>query len=140
MEHLTDFVRSAPQVFEFMQGVKVPAEVDFGNPRYQDCRFLGICRINYFNRAFSLLPSCCPNRVQGYIRRWEKTGVELVFPKENISPATLERHFGSGWFTIMDAYELSADIAQRLGIPGFTFLPGRYPVREAGGNLCIIFA
>lgn len=118
----------------------MPAEIDFGNPRHQDCRFLGICRINFHNRAFNLMPSCCPNRAQGYLRRWEETGLELVLPVENMSPATLERHFGSGWFTITDTYGLSADMAQRLGIDGFAFEPGRYPVLEVENRLHIVFA
>jgi hypothetical protein len=140
MGHLTDFEKG---IFEInaIQQVTIPDEVDFGNPRYKDCRYLGICRINYYNSASpSLMPSCCPNRARGFIRRWEETGVELIFPKENMAPATLERHFGSGWFTIVDAYELSADMAQRLGIAGFTFEPGRYPVRELGNSLHIVFA
>ncbi|MCC6726528.1 MAG: hypothetical protein IT258_18650 [Saprospiraceae bacterium] len=141
MGHLTDFVKNDPHQFVRMAEVEVPAEIDFGNPRYQDCRFLGICRINFHNRAASnLMPSCCPGRAQGYIRRWEETGVELVLPKEKMAPATLERHFGGGWFTITDAYELSADMAQRLGIAGFRFEPGKYPVRETADRLHVVFA
>ena len=141
MGHLTDFEKGDSPLLELMAEAEVPAEIDFGNPRYPDCRFLGICRINYRNRAaFNIMPSCCPNRAQGYLRRWEETGVELVLPKENMSPATLERHFSSGWFTIMDAYSLSTDIAQRLGINGFAFEPGRYPVLEIEDRLHIVFA
>jgi len=52
----------------------------------------------------------------------------------------LEKHFGTGWFTIMDAYKLPKDMAERLNIAGFTFEPGRYPVLEMDGRLHVIFA
>jgi hypothetical protein len=140
MGHLTDFENIDSSVRKIL-AEEVPAEIDLGNPRHSDCRNFGICRINYLNRAaFNLMPSCCPGRAQGYMRRWEKTGVELVLLKDKMAPATLERHFGSGWFIITNAYELSADMAQRLGIAGFRFEPGNYPVRETADRLHVIFA
>lgn len=88
----------------------------------------------------SLQPSCCPNRAQGYIRRWDLHGIELIFPKENMAPATLEKHFGTGWFTITDAYELPSDFSSKLGLKGFLFEPGNYPILEMDSKLHVIFA
>ncbi len=119
----------------------IPAEVDLGSPRHPDCRNFGICRINFLHRGrLNLLPSCCPNRAQGYLRRWEENGVELIFPKENMAPATLEKYFGDGWFSVEGVYELSGEMAAKLGLFGFTFQPGRYPVLEMGGRLHVVFA
>ena len=140
MEHLTDFEKNA---FDYILALRsaVPTEVDLGNPRSPDCCNFGICRINFWNgKAFNLMPSCCPNRAHGYLRRWEEHGIELIFPKENMSASTFEKHFESGWFLVMDAYELSMDMAERLGIAGFTFEPGRYPVLESYSRLHVVFA
>lgn len=140
MGHLTDFEKNVLRKDAALQGA-VPAEVDFGSPRNPDCLNFGICRINYWNgKAMSLMPSCCPNRAIGFVRRWEQNGIELIFPKGNMAPATLEKHFGSGWFKVMDAYELPADLASKLGLSRFTFEPGRYPVLEMEGKLHLIFA
>jgi hypothetical protein len=139
MGHLTDIQSMVKRAFD-LQGA-VPAEIDLGSPRNPDCLNFGICRINFWNgQAFNLLPSCCPSRAQGYIRNWEQRGIELIFPKENMAPATLEKHFGSGLFTVEVTYPLSLDMASRLDIVGFDFQPGSYPILEMNGNLHLIFA
>ncbi len=140
MGHLTDFEKNVLRKDAALHGA-VPAEVDLGSPRNPDCRNFGICRINFWNgKSLNLMPSCCPNRAIGFVRRWEQNGIELIFPKENMASATLEKHFGSGWFVVEDTYPLPVDMAGRLGIAGFDFQPGRYPILEMDGKLHLIFA
>lgn len=118
----------------------IPTEVDFGNPRSKDCLNFGICRINFFNgKSFNLLPSCCPNRAYGFIRLNGQCRVELVFPKGNMAPATLEKHFGSGWFTVEEACHLPKQMADELGLSSFTFQPGRFPIWEENETLHVYF-
>lgn len=139
MGHLIDTTESFANsilVFE----AALPVEVELGSPRNPNCLNYGICRLHLMHgRAFNLLPSCCPGRAQGHIRQWEQRGVELIFPKENMAPAMLEKHFGTGWFKVEDAYEMPSDVAESLGIAGFTFEPGKYPLLEMDGRFHVVF-
>lgn len=129
---------AAPSSFRLVGAI--PTEVDLGNPRSKDCLNFGICRINFYHgKGFNILPSCCPNRAYGFIRLNERYRVELVFPKENMAPATLEKHFGSGWFTLEEAYALPKQIAEELGLSSFIFQPGRFPVWEENETLHVSF-
>ncbi len=139
MGHLTE-IESTVEMDNGLQGA-VPTEIDLGSPRNPDCRNYGICRIFFLNRtSFNILPACCSNRASGYLRKWGQSGVEVIFRKGSMSAATFEKHFGSGWFYVTDAYELSGDLSERLGIAGFIFGVGKYPVRECGGRLHVVFA
>ncbi len=116
------------------------ADIEFGSPASKDCLRFGICRIDYWEgKAFNLMPSCCKHKAQGYLRCWEQVGIELIFPNENLAPATLDKHFGSGLFQVEEAYHLPKAMASQLGLPGFVFEPGSYPILEMNGRLHVIF-
>jgi hypothetical protein len=116
----------------------IPIEVEFGNPVTKDCLRLGICRIySMGRRALSLMPPCS-GKAQGFLSRFEPTGIKLIFLKGNMAATTKNKYFNSGLFQINAAYCLPADLANLLGLTGFVVTPGNYPLLEMDDEIHLI--
>ena len=111
-----------------------PVEVVLGNPA-KDCLHFGICRIHLYTGQ----KSPCGCRIPAYARAIEGVGIELIFEKKKLPEKTALLHFGNGYFYVETTYKLPADVASAIGIKDFDIPAGKYPVREEGGWLRVVF-
>lgn len=115
--------------------IQVEVSIRFGNPKYQDCRNFGICKMEVFDQ--SNLKMYQKKQFAHAIMIKEKEDSWIYFLKESMNPATLKMNFGKGFFLIEREKKVSVRIAEELEIEELTILPQRYEYMETEKFLII---
>ena len=117
-------------------------QVEFGNPKKQDCAGFGICNVEMIGHQRPVQRSCCEHcKAIGhlsYVR--SENGLVLQFCRADLTDKTYARHFAAGVFLIEEDFSIPPAIARACGLPQYAVFPrGRYPFRKRGERLQISF-
>lgn len=116
------------------------AEVVPGSPRNEDCLNFGICYISLLcNIDWQQKTSTCSCHMKAIIQRLDDQLIEFCFLKSSISPKTRAKHFQNLFFQIDDETVLPMELTEKLEMPPFTILAGKYPVEDTTEFLIVRF-
>ena len=115
-----------------------PVEILLGDHQYEDCRWLGICRMFLEGMAPTL--GRCRSIVPAYLRmEWSTQRLSIHFLTHAMSERTRRRYFADDVFRMPSGFNFSPEVVEELGLPAeaFHLTPGSYPILDMGQFLTI---
>lgn len=104
----------------------ITVSVIFGMPT-KNCSYQGICRIepgeNYQENSGKCIGIAELFKIDEH---W----IAFSFPKANLDPKTIRKHFGSGYFIILEDYQAPEFLYNAIGKTPFVIQQGIYKVKE----------
>ncbi len=104
----------------------ITATVVFGMPA-KDCAYQGICIIEP-EKKFREYHGRCVGLAS--ISQAGENVLDFSFPKSKLNRKTIKKHFGSGYFIILEDYKIPDFLYQAIGKQPIVILQGIYKVNE----------
>jgi len=124
---------NSQQQYEFnlpqrKQQIQIEVGIRFGNPKYNDCRNFGICKI--YEKPLSNVASKLKDHFANALMVFERGVLEIYFIKDSMSRRTCTHYFGSNYFQIECEKKIPDCIAKQF-YPSITCIPNQeYIVTE----------
>ncbi len=113
----------------------IMASVVFGMPA-KDCSYNGICRIDHAD-MYNQYSAGCISIAE--IFRVGKKHFLFRFSKNKMRKLTIRKHFGSGYFIVLEDYETPEFIGTTLGQCAPVIRQGIYPVLDKDDYFEVLF-
>jgi len=113
----------------------ISTSVVFGMPA-KDCSYNGICRIEPLD-MFNENTSRCIGIAT--ITRVGTKHLLFQFPKDQMHRLTIHKHFGSGYFVLLEDYETPEFVGKVLGQCAPVIRQGIYPIVDKDDFFEVIF-
>ena len=108
--------------------LQVEVSIRFGNPKYEDCRNFGICKMELITESNVFLKK--KNRYAHAVILKVEDGFRIFFVKRTMTEKTMKEHFAMGFFIIEKEKKEQGEIAKKLEVEVLFFEAGRYEVFE----------
>ena len=114
---------------------QIEVTVVFGMPA-RDCAYHGICSIKKRTAFDSTKAKCL-----GVANIIPVKDLHLLyqFYKEFMSPLTMEKHFGSSYFIVLEDYQIPEFVGEAIGQCANVIRQGIYPILDKGEYYEVIF-
>lgn len=104
----------------------VEVSVRFGNPKYDDCRNFGICKMELSNE--SNIDTKDKIHFATAKLKIDKNKMWLCFNRSSIHPKTRSLYFRSGIFRVEKEKYIGKEICDQLNLNQFVILPKDYKI------------
>ena len=111
------------------QPLQVEVSIRFGNPKYEDCRNFGICKMELTTESNIFWKK--RNRYAHAVILKEEDDFSIFFTKKTMTEKTIKEYFAMGFFVIEKEKKVEGEIAKKLEVKVLFFETGRYEVFES---------
>ena len=113
------------------ESISISAKIKLGMPS-KKCAYSGICKIEPEQLSREI-------EVSGFsptqISRAEDEKLLFRFAMDQLKKETIRKHFGSGYFVVIEAYRLPEFLSEAFGLHKPIICQGIYPVKHKNGTL-----
>jgi len=111
--------------------IKISITLELGR-KSKGCRGIGLCNISanvsIENRSSNVNPPPRENTATGMAWIEDDGTLTIEFNLGSMTYSTYQSFFGTGEFSLVENFVLSADVSSKLGIKGYTIKAGQYDV------------